>query len=239
MIDPRTKLIGSVLFIMTLFLLPSMAYLLGVMGVAHFLLLLSKVRGGEIKKIWKTLGPISFFILIFWLLFSPSLVNPFFEWHFIKLGWDNLHGCFLMIFRLWALVFVCYYPLLTLKQSTMIIAFVRMGMPYNWAFTIVLAMESVPDFTNRWQQVRQAQQVRGLDLSSKRISTRIGNLLPLLTAVIVSAIRDSEQLTYSLINRGMDSSRERTWLEELNFRWYDGIILILLTSFTIYLIIKV
>ena len=229
MVDPRTRLIGVLIAITALFFYKSLLWPLIMLAAVHLLFLGISGGGRVVLSVWKKLLPLILFILILWPLFDPSRQNAFFQWGFIRLGRDNLTSSALMVLRLCLIVFLCYYPLSAVSQSALILSLVRMGVPYHWAFTVVLALQSVPDFTERWQKIRQAQQARGLELEKGHFAERLGNLIPLLTAVIVSALRDSEQLSYALINRGLDRPGERTWLEQIRFRLKDGFILLLLT----------
>ena len=229
MIDPRTRIIGVLLALGALFFYRSPLWLLVMLLAVHLLFLPLPGGARVLPSVWKKLLPLVLFILILWPLFSPSREDTFFAWRFIRLGSDNISSSALMVLRLCVIVFLCYYPLTAVSQSAFIHSLVTMGFPYHWAFTAVLALQSVPDFTDRWQKIRQAQQARGMELEKGRFLERLGNLIPLLTAVIVSALRDSEQLSFALINRGLDHPGERTWLEPLRFRFRDGMILILLT----------
>jgi energy-coupling factor transport system permease protein len=238
MIDPRTKLLGMVPCLFIVFFLPNPLSLFVFLIMIQILYFLSKQGRLRLGTIWKSILPLCLFIMILWPLFEPSQQNPFYEGRFVKIGFDNLLSALKMGLRLASLVFISYYPLITVKQSTLLLAFIKLGIPYHWALTTVMAMESVPDLTGRWHQIKQAQQLRGRELDKGHFLNRLRNLIPLLTAVIVSALRDSETLSYSLINRGMELKGKRTWLETLTFHWYDGLIIFLLTSFSLYLIIN-
>jgi len=228
MIDPRTRLIATALAITALFFYRSPLILALMLGLLHFLFLAAPRGRAALGSLWKKLLPLGIFIPLLWPLFSPS-PDPFLSWRFIRIGGDNLSSSALMVMRLFNLVFLCTWPMVTMTQSSFILALVRMGVPYHWAFTLVLALQAVPDFTDRWHRTRQAQEARGLELERGSFLRRARNLIPLLTAVIVSALRDSDQLSYALINRGFDRPGRRTWLENLKFRPIDGGALFLLT----------
>jgi energy-coupling factor transport system permease protein len=229
-IDPRTRLVSCLLAIAALFFYRSPGILFLMLGLLHLLFLTAPRGKAVLKSLWGKLLPLGLFILILWPLFTPSSGEGLlFSWRFIRIGRDNLASSVLMVLRLFNLVFLCTFPMVSIDRSTFLLALVKMGLPYHWAFTLVLALQAVPDFTDRWSRVRQAQQARGLELERGHFLSRAKNLIPLLTAVIVSALRDSDQLSYALINRGFDRPGNRTWLEELHFRFMDGVFLLLLT----------
>ncbi|MBN2628250.1 MAG: energy-coupling factor transporter transmembrane protein EcfT [Spirochaetales bacterium] len=230
MIDPRIRLVSTLLAIIAIFFYRSPGVLFLMLGLLHLFFLAAPRGKSALGSLWRKLLPLGLFILILWPLFTPSSAGDvLFSWRFIRIGRDNLLSSLLMVLRLFNLVFLCTLPMVSMGRSTFLLALVKMGLPYHWAFTLVLALQAVPDFTDRWNRVRQAQQARGLELEGGRFLNRAKNLIPLLTAVIVSALRDSDQLSYALINRGFDRSGRRTWLEELHFRFVDGVLLLLLT----------
>ncbi len=228
MIDPRTRLIAVLLAIIALFFYRSPALLALMLGLLHVLFWSHPHGRSALGSLWRKLLPLGAFILILWPLFSPS-EESIFSWRFIRIGGDNLASSLLMVLRLFNLVFLCTWPMVTMTQSLFIQALVKTGLPYRGAFTLVLALQAVPDFTDRWHRVRQARQARGVDLEKGRFLRRAAQLIPLLTAVIVSALRDSDQLAFALINRGFDRPGARTWLRELRFPPRDGALLFLLT----------
>lgn len=241
MIDPRTVLLGVIPAATALFFLN-----VGETGLflvfLHLLFLFSSGSRRELVPLWKRLFPLLVMILILWPLFEPSRV-PLWEWRFLKLGPDNLISAARTGLRLVCLVMIFTYPLAVKGQSSLMTGLVKLGMPYPFTFTVVLAVETVPDLTERWRRVRQAQQLRGWDpgrggTGPAGLIKRIRNWLPLLTAVIVGALVDSEELAGALVNRGMEREGERSWLEEPRFRWYDGLILLLLTGGALWIIMR-
>jgi energy-coupling factor transport system permease protein len=229
MIDPRSRIIAVLMTLITLFFYEKLFLLLILLILLHLLYLPLEEGPRSLGEIWKKILPLGLFILILWPLFDPSRGEVLFEWAFIRIGRDNLYTSFLMVLRLFDIVLLCSYPLAALSQSMLTHSLVKMGFPYHWAFTAVFAMQAVPDFSERWHKIRLAQQARGLDLEGGRFLKRVKNLVPLLTAVIVSALRDSEHLSYALINRGLDREGERTWLNDIRFTWIDGLFLLSLT----------
>ncbi|MDC7219271.1 MAG: energy-coupling factor transporter transmembrane component T [Spirochaetales bacterium] len=228
MFDPRTHILGVLLALVALFFYSRISLLALMLFILIGFYLFQKEGRKALRGLAKNMLPLGLFILLLWPLFTPSEA-PFFSWAFIKIGWDNIRSSTLMVLRLFNIVLLCSYPMVALERSTLIQAMVKMGMPYHWAFTLVLAMQSVPDFTNRWQKIRLARQARGLDPDKGGLLYRLSHLIPLLAAVIVSALRDSEQLSYALINRGLDRAGERSWLEHIRFRLRDVLFLFCLT----------
>ena len=89
---------------------------------------------------------------------------------------------------------------------------------------LVLAMglRYIPTFSSLFGVVRDAQQSRGLDLSEGRWLARLRAHLPILVAMIISALRTAEKLGMALEARalGLPGVR-RTAFREIAFRPVD------------------
>ena len=104
----------------------------------------------------------------------------------------------LLALRLLALALIIFVWLFTTDQASMVKGFSALRMPYNWALTLSLALRYLPIFAGLFSQVRDAQQARGLDLQQRGLNRRLRAYRPVLVAMIINALRQSEHLGWAL-----------------------------------------
>jgi energy-coupling factor transport system permease protein len=80
--------------------------------------------------------------------------------------------------------------------------------------------------------VSDAQQSRGLVLAGRGFK-RLRLLLPILIAALVTSLRMSEQLAWTLEARGFGARRRRTTLRDLRMRRLDWLLLALVVGVTL------
>jgi energy-coupling factor transport system permease protein len=85
----------------------------------------------------------------------------------------------------------------------MVRGFLELRMPYEWGLTLALALRYLPIFAGLYSQVRDAQQARGLDMARGGLWARLRALPPVLVAMIITALRNSEHLGWALETRAL------------------------------------
>ncbi len=85
----------------------------------------------------------------------------------------------------------------------MVRGFVALRMPYTWGLTVALALRYLPILAGLFEQVREAQQARGLDLAQERFWQRLSAYRPVLIATVIGALRNSERLGWALEARAL------------------------------------
>ena len=128
-----------------------------------------------------------------------------------------------------ALAMIVFLWLYTTDQASMVRGFVALGVPYEWGLTLALALRYLPLFATLFEQVRDAQQARGLDLEQRSFRGRLEAYLPVLVAMVISALRHSERLGWALEARALGAQGvRRSTFRPLRLRRADVIVLIVL-----------
>jgi energy-coupling factor transport system permease protein len=144
--------------------------------------------------------------------------------------------------RLLALALIIFVWLFTTDQASMVRGFSALRMPYNWALTLTLSLRYLPIFAGLFAQVRDAQQARGLDLQQRGLRERLRAYRPVLVAMIINALRQSEHLGWALEARALGAAGvRRSVFRPLHIRRDDYIVmavlmLVLVISVTLRLI---
>ena len=137
----------------------------------------------------------------------------------------------MLALRLLALAVVILLWLYTTDQTDMIRGFLALRLPYEWGLTLALALRYLPTFATLFQQISEAQQARGLDLAQRKLWQRLRAYQPVLVAMMISALRQSERLGWALEARALGAQGvRRTTFRALHMRRSDYLVLILLAG---------
>ncbi len=104
----------------------------------------------------------------------------------------------------------------------MVRGFVALGLPYDWGLTVALALRYLPILAGLFEQVREAQEARGLDLAQRSFLARLQAYRPILIAVVIGALRHGERLGWALEARALGGGgTRRTAFRPLSFHQGD------------------
>ena len=202
-LDPRVKLAVVAEAIFFTFLWPSAWTALAVSAACLGLLWLAQVPAGRIAAFLRGITPLLLMVLGLTALFAggpgPTLIaiGP------LRVTMDGVVQGVLLAARLLAMGLAFFFWLSTTDQAAMVRGFVALRMPYTWGLTLALALRYLPILAGLFEQVREAQQARGLDLGQKRFSQRLSAYRPVLIAMLISALRNSERLGWALEARAL------------------------------------
>ena len=102
--------------------------------------------------------------------------------------------------------------LLTTDPSEFASSINGVGVSYKAAFSVSLTLRYFPDIQRTYQDISQAQQARGLEMSNKtKVSERFKNSLMIVIPLIFSTLDRIEVITNAMDLRGFGKSRKRTW----------------------------
>jgi energy-coupling factor transport system permease protein len=202
-LDPRVKLALVAEAIVFTFLWPSAWGALAVSAACLLLLWQAQVPTARILAFLRGIVPLLLMVLVLTALFAggsgPALVaiGP------LRITADGVLQGIMLASRLLALGLAFFFWLSTTDQAAMVRGFVALRMPYTWGLTLALALRYLPILAGLFGQVREAQQARGLDLGQKRFYERLAAYRPILIALLISALRNSERLGWALEARAL------------------------------------
>lgn len=227
-LDPRTKLMVVVLFIIALFLSKSfVSYGLMVLFLAYCVVV-SKVG---LKALFKGMKPI-IFILIFTgvlNLFYSSEGTMLFQWKFLHITTGGLHSAFFMVLRVMLLIsgtFLLTYttsPIsLTDGLESLLNPLKRIHVPvHELAMMMSIALRFIPTLIEETDKIMNAQKARGADFETGSIIQRAKALVPILVPLFISAFRRADELATAMECRCYQGGEGRTKMKLLRFSRVD------------------
>lgn len=109
----------------------------------------------------------------------------------------------------------------------------KIGIPYRYAFSLVIALRFLPLFDSENNIVRMAQQSRGISLEVGGIHKILRSVRYTFFPLLVSALSRVDSLSLSMTGRGFGYSDKRTYLRTTRWRPSDWALLIISAGFTI------
>jgi len=112
--------------------------------------------------------------------------------------------------------------LLTTNPSELASSVSGAGVHYKAAFAISLTLRYFPDILRVYNDISQAQQARGLEMSGKaKMKERLKNSLVIIIPLIFSTLERIEVVTNAMDLRGFGKEKRRTWYSVQKMRRAD------------------
>lgn len=103
-------------------------------------------------------------------------------------------------------------------------------MSYRIAYSVSIAMRYIPDIQRDFIEISQAQQARGIDLSSKeKLSKRLKNMGAILLPLILTSLERIETISYAMELRAFGIHKKRTFYNARPLKKSDLIVIIGMT----------
>lgn len=232
-LDPRTKLLMTLLYIVALFLCKwFVSY--GLMLV--FLITavaLSRIRPKALFKGLKPLIVIIVFTAIINLFYTDGRVLVQF-WIF-RITAEGVQNAFFLVLRIMLLVmgtFLLTYttsPIaLTDGLESLLSPLKRIHFPvHELAMMMSIALRFIPTLIEETDKIISAQKARGADFETGNIFRRARALIPILVPLFVSAFRRADELATAMECRCYHGGEGRTKLKQLKYHTRDILCLVL------------
>lgn len=242
-LDPRTKLIGAIVFMIALFVVNQFWPYLIILGV---IAAVTKASDIPIKYIIKGIKPLR------WILLFTFVINIFclpgeviqlggfkLQLGFLKITDNGLRQAIFMSVRL--VYLVVGTSLLTLTTSPIQLTdgierllnpFNKIGLPvHELAMMMTIALRFIPTLLDETDKIMKAQMSRGADFESSNLISRAKNLVPLLVPLFVSAFRRADELAMAMEARCYRGGHNRTKMKEAVISKADKIGFLLMILF--------
>ena len=230
-LDPRTKLLVTVLYVVALFTAKSyIAY-----GVL-ILTLIVAVRISRVgaKALFKGLKPVLFIIAFTALLnlfYTPGTVLCHF-WIF-RITIEGVRAAITMMLRITLLImgtFLLTYttsPIrLTDGLESLLGPLKKIRVPvHELAMMMSIALRFIPTLIEETDKIMSAQKARGADFETGSLMQRAKALVPLLVPLFVSAFRRADELATAMECRCYHGDEGRTKLNVLHYQTRDYLVL--------------
>ena len=226
--DPRAKILCTMIFIVAIFLANSLwSYLL----VTAFILGSIAVSGVPVKMVAKAVKPL-WLILVFTLLIHVLTTQgtPLVSFGWFSISEEGVRNGILMTLRL--VYLIAFSSLLTYTTSPIVLTdgiealltpWKRIGVPaHELAMMMTIALRFIPTLLEETDRIMKAQSSRGADFTTGNLWQRAKSMVPLLVPLFISAFRRADDLATAMEARCYRGGEGRTKMHQLIYTWRDG-----------------
>jgi len=233
-LDPRTKILLVVLYIIALFTAKgAVAY--GVMGLT--LAVCVRISKVGLRQLVRGLKPVLFIIIftaVLNLFFTPA-DTYLFQWGFLHVSAAGLRSAVFMVLRIMLLImgtFLMTYttsPIsLTDGLERLLNGLKKLHVPvHELAMMMSIALRFIPTLIEETDKIMSAQKARGADFESGNLIQKAKAMIPILVPLFISAFRRADELATAMECRCYHGGEGRTKLHVLNYERRDYIALAL------------
>ena len=245
-LDPRVKLFGTFLFIISLFINDNfIGYIASVLFLAT-VIILSKVPFSFMVRGMKAIVLLLLFSVVLNLFMTEGEVLVSF-WK-LTITKEGLYTAIFMALRLSFLIIGSSIMTLTttpnhltdgLEKSLGFLKVIRVPV-HEISMMMSIALRFIPILMEETDKIMRAQMARGADFESKNLIKRIKSLIPLLVPLFVSAFRRANDLAMAMEARCYKGGEGRTKMKPLKYQGIDRVsYLIILLYFASIIAIRV
>lgn len=227
-LDPRTKILLVVLYIVALFCAKDVvSYGL----VALTLAVCVRISRVGLKALVRGLKPVLFIIVftgILNLFFTPGTRNLV-EWGFLHISDTGLHNAIFMVLRIMLLIMGTFLMTYTTSPISLTDGLERLlgwlkrfRVPvHELAMMMSIALRFIPTLIEETDKIMSAQKARGADFESGSLMQKAKALIPLLVPLFISAFRRADELATAMECRCYHGGEGRTKLHVLKYEGRD------------------
>lgn len=228
-LDPRAKLIISILYIVVIFLAKNVIAFGLLLLTTALIVLMSRI---SIRVVLGGLKPIMFIALF------TAIINIFFyrgetvllDLRFVKISAEGLINAGLIVLRIVMLLastgmFLTYTttPIaLTDGMEQLLAPLSKLGLPvHDFSMMMTIALRFIPTLIEETEKIMNAQKARGADFSSGGLVKRARAIVPIIIPLFVSAFRRAGDLASAMECRCYTGGKGRTRMNVLRARPRD------------------
>ncbi len=242
-LDPRVKLVGTIVFLVSLFLFQDFS---GYIAATIYLACLIKISKVPLKFMLKGLKSI-FILLLFSVIFNlfltdgETLIHLFWR---VRITKEGLRIAVFMAIRLVYLIIGTSIMTLTTTPNDLTDGLEKGLRPlkkihvpvHEIAMMMSIALRFIPILLEETDKIMKAQMARGADFESGNVLQRAKSMIPILVPLFISAFRRANDLAMAMEARCYHGGEGRTKMKPLIYRRRD---FIAYATFAIYLSVVV
>ncbi len=226
-LDPRVKLVGTILYIISLFLSGGVC---GYLAAALFLAVVIKLSRVPFRYMVKGMKAIAFILLltvVFNLFLTPG--EPLWQFWKLTITEEGLKISVLMAVRLTFLIIGSSLMTLTTTPNNLTDGMEKLMGPlkkirvpvHEISMMMSIALRFIPILMEETDKIMKAQIARGADFESGNLVKKAKAMVPLLVPLFISAFRRANDLAMAMEARCYQGGGGRTKMKPLQYNKRD------------------
>jgi energy-coupling factor transport system permease protein len=232
-LDPRTKLLGMIAYIVIVFIIKNTAAFL---LPAIFALVSICIARVPLSYVVRSLKPVRLLLVFMFIinLFMVRTGKSVISFWIIDITDEGIRQSVYITLRLILLLVGTSLMTLTTTPIALTDGLERLLMPlsrirfpaHELAMMMTIALRFIPTLIEEADKIMKAQLARGADFESGNIVRRAKNMVPVLVPLFVSAFRRADELAMAMESRCYHGGEGRTRLNVLKFKKGDAVALL-------------
>lgn len=228
-LDPRVKLLATLLYIIGIFCIDSPIGVVFVTVCLASLIFLSKVPFSFMVRGLKGIMVLLIIAAFFNLLMTPGV--PIVSFWIFKLTWEGIKNAALMTIRMVYLIMGTSLLTLTttpnaltdgLEKGLSFMNFFKVPVS-EIAMMMSIALRFIPILIEETDKIMKAQMARGASFDKGNLIQKAKSMVPLLVPLFVSAFRRAYELANAMEARCYNGGEGRTKMKPLRYKRNDYI----------------
>ena len=230
-LDPRTKLVLVIVYIVGLFMAVNWVSYGVVFVVTILCMAASHIKPKTILKGLKPLIIIIVLTAVLNLFYTPG--TKIIEG--MPMTWEGLKKAFLLVMRIMMLISGTFLLTYTTSPIALTDGLEKLMNPlkkvkfpvHEMSMMMSMALRFIPTLTEETDKIMSAQKARGADFETGNLLQRAKALIPILVPLFVSAFRRADELAVAMESRCYHGGEGRTRMKQLKYTRLDLIAYIL------------
>lgn len=242
-LDPRVKLVATIGFIISLFVVDSwIGYVAAAIFLA-FMIKLSKVPFHYMVKGMKAIVFILMITVVFNLFLTPG--EPLVSVWKLTITKQGLRTAVMMAVRLSFLIVGSSLMTLTTTPNSLTDGMEKLMNPlkcvkvpvHEIAMMMSIALRFIPILLEETDKIMKAQIARGADFESGNMIQRAKSMIPILVPLFVSAFRRANDLAMAMEARCYRGGEGRTKMKPLRYKGRDRMAYLTMTAYVVLVVV--
>ena len=237
-LDPRTKVLAAVIYIVAAFLCKNTVAFALLLLSCFVILLVSRI---PVKVVLRSVRALIFIMIftallnIFWVADTSEGAVPLVDFWIIKIYAKGIYHAVFILVRILAMVigtglFLTYTttPIaLTDAIESLLRPLSKIKVPVHaFAMMMTIALRFIPTIMEETEKIMAAQKARGADFTTGSLVKRAKALVPIIVPLFASVFRRADELATAMECRCYHGGEGRTKLRVLKYRARDIVTLV-------------
>lgn len=238
-----TKLIFFLLWCVTSAMTYDTRILLIMIAITLTLFAVSKTQWKQVSAVFKivmffmVLNVVAIFIISPYqgctIYGSRTILTTFLPGHAVTR--EELFYLFNVVIKYFTVTPAIFIFLVTTDPSEFAASMNSIHIPYTVAYSVAIALRYIPDVQGDFRRIRNAQQARGIEMSSKaRLSERIKRTSSIIFPLLFSSMEKITTVSNAMELRGFGKKKKRSWYAFRKFKAADYIVLAISAAFCVW-----
>lgn len=236
-LDPRVKLLATLVYIISLFMVDDVFSLLFISVALAAVIVTSKVPFTYIMRGLHSIIILLIFAAAFNIFLTPGI--PIFTIWKLNVTKEGIKSAAVMMIRMIYLIAGTSLMTLTTTPNALTDGLEKSLSPLNKinvpvheiAMMMSIALRFIPILIEETDKIMKAQMARGADFESGSIIKKAKNMVPLLVPLFVSAFRRANDLAMAMEARCYHGGEGRTKMKPLKYQKGDAVAYALLAAY--------